>query len=87
MRYNVVNLETHYAKWKQLDKKGHLIPWFHLYEKSRTGKPTATGRRTGAARGPGKWGSGEQLPNGRRASFWGDENVSGGGGCTVSWRR
>ena len=58
-----MNLKKHYAKWKKPDKKGHIILWFHLYEKSRLGKPIATERRMVVARS-GKW---EATSQGARA--------------------
>ena len=30
--YNMNKLWKHYAKWKELDTKGHI--WFHLYDTS-----------------------------------------------------
>lgn len=69
-----MNLKKHYAKWKKPDKKGHIILWFHLYEKSRLGKPRATKCRMVVARS-GEW---EASSQGMRTS-----QSDRGGGCTT----
>lgn len=59
------------------------ITSFHLYEMSRTGKPTETGSRLGVARAR-SWGvgNGEWLPNGYRVYLYHNKNVQCSG---ITW--
>ena len=53
-------------------RRSYVI-WFQLYEISRTGKSIETESSLVAARGWGKRGNGEWVPNGCGVSIWSDE--------------
>ena len=69
------------------EEASHSIPhafWLYLYEMSATGKYVEIESRLLASsvwwgRGCGSWAKGHGV------SFWGDENVLEGDGCTTLW--
>ena len=64
-----MNLKKHYAKWKKPDKKGHIILWFHLYEKSRLGKPRAT-KHSMVVASSGAWEASSQGTRALSLGWW-----------------
>ena len=51
--YNMNKLWKHYAKWKELDTKGHM--WFHLYDMSQVGNCTEIDPGAGGWGGKESW--------------------------------